>query len=265
MAAIRIDDIHLNVIDQGQGRPLLLVHGFPLDHSMWDAQIVDLARDYRVIAPDLRGFGASDVTEDAASMEQFADDLAALTEALRIDEPLVLCGLSMGGYVAWQFWRRHRARLRALVLCDTRAAADSPEVAQGRLNNANRALTEGVAFLADMMLGKLFAPQSLQQRPELIAATRNVILRASPQGVAAALRGMAARTDVSRLLPQIDVPTLLVCGQQDMISPVDEMRGIATKIPGAQFAEIADAGHISPQENPALVNQAIRRFLQTTA
>jgi 3-oxoadipate enol-lactonase len=264
MSRIRIGEINLHVTDQGQGRPLVLVHGFPLDHSMWSEQIADLAGDYRVIAPDLRGFGESAGTEGPVSMAQFADDVAALTLAMGIDQPLVLCGLSMGGYVAWEFWRRYRTRLHALILCDTRAAADSPDVARARLDNADRVIAEGVGFLADSMLGKLFSPQSIQRQPELLERTRRVILGTSPHGVAAASRGMAARTDFTEVLPQIDVPTLLICGQQDVISPVAEMRGMAARIPDARFAEIPGAGHMSPLENPSAVNQAIRGFLQAT-
>jgi pimeloyl-ACP methyl ester carboxylesterase len=196
-------------------------------------------------------------------MEQFADDLAALLDARGIREPVVFCGLSMGGYVGWQFFRRHRPRLRALILCDTRAAADTPAAAEARLANAQRVLAEGLAFLAEGMLDKLFAAETRQRRPDLVDSTRRVMLAASPQGVAAALRGMAARPDVSAWLPQIDLPTLVVCGREDAISPVEEMRAIAERLPQARFVEIAGAGHMSPMEQPQLVNAAIRNFLET--
>ena len=129
---VRIGDMHLAMTDTGNGSPIVFVHGFPLDHSMWDVQVAALASGYRCLAPDLRGFGASSVTPGTVTMEQMADDLADLLVALEIEEPVILCGLSMGGYVAWQFWRRHAARLRALVLCDTPRAADTPEAAAAR-------------------------------------------------------------------------------------------------------------------------------------
>ncbi len=119
MNRINLEDITLNVIERGSGPPLLLVHGFPLDHQMWRGQIDELAEDFRVIAPDLRGFGASDATEGTVTMQQFADDLANLLDQLSVQQPVRLCGLSMGGYIAWQFWRRHGDRLSHLILCDT--------------------------------------------------------------------------------------------------------------------------------------------------
>ena len=252
-------DLHL--VERGSGQPLLLVHGFPLDHTMWAGQLQDLAGHARILAPDLRGFGRSAASGETVSMEQFADDLAALLDARGIHEPVVFCGLSMGGYIGWQFFRRHRSRLRGLILCDTRAVADPPAAAEARLVNAERVLAEGMGFLADGMLDKLFAAETRQRQPDLIEATRRVMLAASPQGVAAALRGMAARLDVSAWLPQIDVPALLLCGREDAISTVEEMRGIAHCMPQARFVEVAAAGHMSPLEQPRLVNEAIREFL----
>jgi pimeloyl-ACP methyl ester carboxylesterase len=263
MEKCRVRDIHLNVVEAGAGPPLLLVHGFPLDHTMWQAQIEELARDHRVVAPDLRGFGGSDASGEIVSMEDFADDVAALLDARAVKEPVVFCGLSMGGYIAWQFFLRHRARLRALILCDTRAAADTPAAAEARRVNAQRVLSEGVAFLAGAMLEKLFAAETRRRRPDIVDATRQVMLAASPPGVAAALRGMAARPDVSAWLPQLDLPALVVCGQDDAISTVEEMRGIAERLPQARFVEVAGAGHMSPVEQPQAVNEAIRQFLAT--
>ena len=262
MKWVDIDGIQLNVCDQGQGPVLLLVHGFPLDHTMWRGQIEDLAREFRVIAPDLRGFGRSDVTEGVVSMERFADDLAALLDALDARGEVAFCGLSMGGYVAWQFWRRHRSRLSHLVLCDTRAAPDTPEAAQARLESADRVLAEGVGFLADAMVGKLFADPTRRERPELVEAMRKVMLGTPAAGAAAALRGMAARQDATGWLSEIDVPALVLCGRYDAISPVDEMRGMAQRIPEARFVEIPDAGHMAPLENPEAVNRAIREILE---
>lgn len=261
MARLSIGGIEMNLVDQGRGRPLLLVHGFPLDHTMWQGQADPLSRNYRVIVPDLRGFGASGVSEGPVSMERLADDLAALLDALQIEEPVALCGLSMGGYVAWQFWRRHASRLNRLILCDTRASADSEEAARAREETARRVLREGTAWLAEAMIPRLFAEQTLSQRPELVEATRQVICRADPRGVAAALRGMAARPDVTGWLPSIRLPTLVICGQHDAISTAAEMRDWASRIPVARFVEVPSAGHMAPLEQPAAVNAAIREFL----
>lgn len=261
MKTLSIHGVRLAVEDQGTGLPLLLVHGFPLDHTMWDAQLEVLSRRCRVIAPDLRGFGQSGVTEGSVTMEQFADDLDALLDALAVAEPIALCGLSMGGYIALAFWRKHRSRLRGLVLCDTKASADTPEAAAARRETAGRVLREGPALLADSMLPKLVAPATLDGRPEIVAAVRRVILAADPRGIAAAQRGMAERPDSSSLLPQIDCPALLLGGQHDVLSPPDQMRAMAGEMPQARFVTIADAGHLAPLENPAKANLAMLEFL----
>jgi pimeloyl-ACP methyl ester carboxylesterase len=268
-------------VDRGSGLPLVLVHGFPLDHAMWTEQIDALAGPspaepsagkisspspaIRVLAPDLRGFGRSPLgtTGDAVTMDQFADDLAAWLDALAIREPVVVCGLSMGGYIAFQFWRKFAARLRGLILCDTKAAADTREGAAGRRATAERVLREGPAPLAEAMLPKILAESTRQQCPHLVEQLRNVIAAGNPQGIAAAARGMAERPDMTAALGQIRCPTLVIAGQQDVLSPPAEMRGLAGAIPGAKFVEIPAAGHMSPLENPVAVSMAIREFLAT--
>jgi 3-oxoadipate enol-lactonase len=196
-------------------------------------------------------------------MDDFADDLAAMLDALGVDAPIVYCGLSMGGYIAFQFWRKYAARLRGLILCDTRAVADGAEAADARRVMADRVLAEGPARLVDTMLPRLFAEATQRRRPEMVEALRRVMTANSPEGIAAAARGMAVRPDMSGALGRIRCPTLVVVGQQDAISPPAEMRGIAEAIPGATFVEIPDAGHISPLENPAAANAAILDFLAT--
>jgi len=260
---ISVKGIELNVVERGAGVPLVLVHGFPLDHSMWQGQIDAIADVCRVIAPDLRGFGASTVTSGTVTMQQFADDVAGLLDALRISGPVVFCGLSMGGYVAWQFALRHRARLAKLILCDTRAVADTPEAAAGRRKTAESVLAEGAKVVAEAMLPKLFAPDTQQTQPQVVEATRQVILRTDPRGIAAALLGMAERPDVSSRLREIDVPALVLCGQHDGIAPPAEMRQIAGTLPHAQYVEIPAAGHMAPLEQPAAVNVALRKFLSS--
>lgn len=264
MSHISIGDVSLHVVIQGEGEPLLLVHGFPLDHSQWTHQIAHFARSHQVIAPDLRGFGSSDVTAGTVQMEQFADDLASLLTALGVARPVCLCGLSMGGYIAFAFVRRHRERLRSLVLCDTRAAADSPETRQNRWETAERVLRSGPGFLAENMVERLVAPATRRQRPELVAEVQAVIRSAPREGVAAALRGMAERSSAEELLPHLDLPTLVLVGEHDLISPPAEMRELARKIPAAQFVLLAEAGHLAPWEQPAAMNAALDRFLQET-
>lgn len=265
MPTTSVNSIRLNYLDTGTGSPVVLVHGFPLDHQMWAGQVAALSDRHRVIAPDLRGFGGSDVTSGTVSMAQFADDVAGLLDVLGITEPVAFCGLSMGGYVAWQFWQRHRARLAKLVLCDTRAAADSPETARGRLVTAEQVLANGPAKLVETMSGRLFAAETLQAQPELVAQTRRIMTTTSREGIAAALRGMAERADLTPQLAAVHVPTLVICGEQDIISPVAEMRGMAAAMPRATFIVVPGAGHMAPLEQPALVNPALRQFLAEPA
>ena len=228
---------------------------------MWQGQIAELSQEFRVVAPDLRGFGQSDDPTDTVTMPQFADDLAELLEQLAGDRPVAFCGLSMGGYIAWQFWRRHPQRLSHLILCDTRSAPDSPEAAQARYQTAERVLAEGTSVLIDTMIPKLFSERTRRQNHAVVTASQQVIRTARPAGVAAALRGMAQRVDATPWLPEIRVPTLVVCGQEDAITTVSEMDGIARAIPQAQFVVIPGCGHMAPLEDPIHVNKAIRGFL----
>lgn len=242
--------------------PLVTVclHGFPLSGAMWAGQISLFASRGLAVVPDLRGFGDSQSTGDLTRMQDFADDVAA--ELTRIGQPAIVCGLSMGGYIAFELYRRSPQLVAGLILCDTRAAADSSEAAENRRKMASRVLVEGPAFVAEAMLPRLFAADTHAHQPELIVATRQTIVHTAPQAIAAAQRGMAERRDATALLPDIRVPTLVLCGEQDVISPPDEMRSIAAAIPGAEFAVIPHAGHMAPQEQPAATNVAITSWLE---
>ncbi len=261
MNLIRTGDLEMAVCDRGSGPVVLLAHGFPFDHTTWQPQIDELSDVFRVIVPDLRGFGATAASDEVVTMEQMADDLAGLLDALGIDEPVHLGGLSMGGYIAWQFWRRHGDRLRSLLLCDTRAAADTPEAAAGRQKMAEHVLRFGTQGVAEMMLPKLFAQNTLQSRRELVESVQQVIARSNPRAIAAAQRGMAARPDLTAALGEINLPALVVVGEHDMISPPDEMRAIAAALPQAELLLVPDAGHLAPLERPDVVNPALRDFL----
>lgn len=261
MSRVEISRGCLQVVQAGSGRPLVFVHGFPLDHQMWKGQIQDLAEYFHVLAPDLRGFGQSSEVAGLVTMAEYADDLAEMLDTLDIQEPIALCGLSMGGYIALEFWRRHRRRLAHLVLCDTRAAADSPEAAQTRLQTAERVLEEGSQIVADAMLPRLFAAHSHRQRANVVTATEQVMRATRPATVAAALRGMAQRADATSWLPEIELPTLVVCGQEDVISSPPEMEHMAAAMPHAEYVSIPACGHMAPLEDPVHVNKALRAFL----
>ena len=264
LRTIDVSGVRYRVADEGTGPVLLLVHGFPLNHTMWSAQIEEFSKTHRVIAPDLRGFGGTDGALYAVSMERYADDLAALLEALQADRPVTFCGLSMGGYIAWHFAARHPDWLGRLILCDTRAAADSAEAAANRLKMADIVSKEGPEPVAWAMMPKLFAPVVTPQQQTLADLVRKMVLETDPVAIAAAHRGMAIRPDVTSLLPNLRFPTLVIVGEHDVISPPQEMRTIADAIPQARFVQIPAAGHMAPMENPAAVNRAISVFLQTT-
>ena len=265
MNHIKLSQGALAHIDRGHGAPVFLVHGFPLDHSMWNAQIEALAEHTRVIAPDMRGFGQSplgDVDPDRGiSMEQYADELAELLDDLKIVEPIVLVGLSMGGYIAWQFVRKYADRLRGLVQCDTRAIADTDEARAGRIKMADSVAEWGSARVAEMMGPKLFSARALEAQPELMNDVRRVVKNTPPATIAAAQRGMAARPDVTAMLLKIQVPTLVLVGADDAISSSAEMRTIADAIPNAEFVEIPNTGHMTTMEQPEAVNAALLAFL----
>ena len=261
MERVSIGEVSLAVNMVGSGKPLLLVHGFPLDHTMWQGQLRNLAKRYLVIAPDLRGFGQSDAATGVLSMQGHADDLAKLLDALKITEPITLCGLSMGGYVAWQFAARHRSRLEKLIVADTKAAADAPEAAANRLKTAASVLQKGSKLVADGMLPKLFPQQLIEAQAEIVQQTYRVMESTRPETIAWALQGMAERPDMSSLLPQLDLPTLVLCGQHDVIVTSAEMQSLAQQLPQGKFEEIADAGHMAPLEKPVEANRAIAAFM----
>jgi 3-oxoadipate enol-lactonase len=247
----------LHFTDRGSGTPLLLLHAFPLSRMLWRAQIADFAATQRVIAPDLRGFGLTPPATPAHGLDDYAADLLALLDRLQLPR-VTVAGLSMGGYIAFALLRRAPQRITRLVLADTRAAADSEAVRAARAINAELALTQGSAALADKLLPGLVAPQT---PPALRAELRAVAAANPPQGLADALHAMAARRDNSDLLPTIAVPTTVIVGEHDGLTPPAEAQRMADAIPGAQFRIIAGAGHLSAIEAPtaftALLQQAL--------
>lgn len=262
MPKVTVNGATINVFDQGQGQAILFIHGFPLSHAMWAPQIEAFKANYRIIAPDLRGFGGSTFTAGTVSMRQFAEDMLAVLDHLGISEPVILCGLSMGGYIAWQFVENSPDRLNGLILCDTKAAPDSEEAATGRHKLAESVLKNGAGVVAQSMPEKLFAKKTLTDRVGIVNDCKQMMLAAPPEGIAAALRGMAERPDMSALLPKIKVPTLVIVGEEDQITTAQEMSRMASAIPGATFLKVPGAGHMAPLEQPGPVNEAIKSLLQ---
>lgn len=260
MPTAQLTDCRISYVDEGSGIPLLLVHGFPLDHSMWQHQISELKSSFRVIAVDLPGFGKSSPHPGEMSINGFADRLVEFLDQLHL-ERVVLCGLSMGGSIAQQFALRHPERLSGLILCDCRAATDPPETQKMRHDLADRVLREGPEFVVQAMPARLFAPQTFTLQPATVEATQNVIRANRPEAVAGGSRALANREDVVPQLGRIATRTLLIVGSDDVISTVGEMHSMASAIPESRLIEIPGAGHMAPLECPALVNAAIRSWL----
>jgi len=257
MKTATINGIELAYRDQGVGEAILFIHAFPLHGAMWDGQVAAFSPHHRVIAPDLRGLGASEAGGGAGSLDQHADDLAALLDHLAIEHATV-AGLSMGGYISLALWRRHRQRIAALILADTRAGADSVEGKQGREQNAKLAETQGPGAIADLMLPKLLSPNAPAALRDQVRAMIESNDRA---GIASALRAMAARPDSTPLLAAIDVPTLVLVGAEDALTPPSEAEAMFNAIPGCRLAEIPGAGHLSNLESPAAFNAQVLEFL----
>lgn len=260
MSKLNIKGIELAYDEAGAGPAVVLLHGFPFNRSLWREQAELLAPNFRVIAPDLRGHGETTVTAGPVTMAAMARDVVGLLDALEISEAAV-CGLSMGGYVSLALYRLFPARVRALVLADTRAVADSKEGRQNREQQAQKALLEGMAPIADAMLPKLVAPVTVAKRPEVVARVREMILKTDRTGAAAAQRGMAQRTDHTDFLSHITVPTLIIVGKYDQLTPVAESEKMHELIAGSRLEIIEGAGHVSNIEQPEAFNRVLADFL----
>jgi pimeloyl-ACP methyl ester carboxylesterase len=246
---------------EGAGRaPVVLLHGFPLDATMWSAQVQSVAdAGYRVIAPHLRGFGASK-SDAPFTLESLADDIHALLSSVGA-LPCVLVGLSMGGYVSLAYVRKYPSDLRGLILVDTKAEADTAEGKQGRQKMIELVRKEGSKAVADQMLPKMLAKDAATQRPEQAKALRRIMESCPPKTIENALAAMRDRPDRSGELASIRVPTLVIVGDGDAITPPDVAESMAGKIPGADLVTIRGAGHMTPMEQPEQVNRALRTFL----
>ena len=258
----------LHAIDSGQGPAVVLLHAFPMDSALWSAQRRALAEDgFRVVTPDLPGFGGSAVSAAQPSLDAMAGEVAALMEHLGI-ERAVVGGLSMGGYVAMAMLRRHPERVGALILADTKAVADTPEAAAGRLDVATAVLEAGsAAGLADGMLTGLLGDTTRASRPDVVDTVRRWIAAQPAAGVAWAQQAMAARPDSLADLAAFGGPVLVVYGDQDSISPAPAAQAIAeaARAGGSPttVVEIADTGHLTAIEDPDAVTRALRTWLRS--
>ncbi len=252
--AVEYDDI-------GAGPVVVLLHAFPLSRAMWRPQREDLQAVCRVVTPDLRGFGGTGGFAGPPSVDRMADDVAALLDALRVNEPVVVGGLSMGGYVALAFARRFPGRLRGLILADTRAEADTPEGKANRDRTIALARSHSAGEVFEQMLPKMVSEETRSRRPGVIGEARRIAAGQSQVGVIAALQALRDRPDATPSLRAIAVPTLVLVGSDDVLTPPAAAQALAAGIAGSQLAVIQGAGHLSNLEQPGLFNAAVRTFL----
>jgi pimeloyl-ACP methyl ester carboxylesterase len=256
---IQLDGAQFEVLDEGCGPALVLLHGFPLSKETWDEQAAALAPLARVIRFDLRGLGTTTATPGPYLMEQLAGDLLEVLDALGV-ERAVVAGHSLGGYVALAFYRMFAERCAGLGLVASRFSADTPERAAVRLALAGRAERDGMAPVAEAFLPVLFEPQVAAERPELVARTAATIARTDPRGAAAMLRGMAARVDSRDLLAEMEPPVALLAGRDDALVPLEELEAAAAALPDATL-EVLPHGHMLPAEAPGPVTDALARLM----
>jgi 3-oxoadipate enol-lactonase len=259
---VNINGIELGYDDHGVGQPIIFLHAFPLNRSMWTGLTTALLNEqrFRLVTLDWRGFGESTLQDHVSTMEQFADDVAALMDTLGMPQA-ILCGLSMGGYAAFAFLRKYPERVHGLLLCDTRPGADTAETRANREQVARQVEEQGVEPFADLQIPRLLSEYTRQHHPEIELRVRQMINVATPAGIAAASRGMAQRADATDLLATITCPTLVVVGEYDGLTPPAVAQEYARSILGAQVAVIPLAGHLSNLEQPDAFLEAVRAFL----
>ncbi len=255
--------VTINYVERGTpaGLPVVFIHGFPFSHRMWDAQMRALPHGIRAISYDLRGHGESQVADGQYTIEFLVDDLMALLDHLVIDKA-VLCGLSMGGYVALRAIERFPERVRALILADTRSEADPNEAKIKRSASIMAVKREGVPAFAESFVKAVFAPQNLAGQPQAVEFVKSLIRGNTQLGIAGTLVALAARTDTTASLSKISVPTLILVGEHDTLTPPAASEAMHKAIPGSHLTVIAGAGHLSNIENESEFNQAIVGFLK---
>ena len=256
-----IDGMTVGYTDDGSGTPLVFIHAFPLSKAMWQPQVDALKDTYRVVTSDLGGHGESDIVPWNDSLDGYAKHIIRFLDHLEIAQA-VFVGLSMGGYTLFSIYRNHSNRVKAMVLADTRAQADSEEVKLGRQSMAEVAFKDGASAIADMMLPKLLAPSTITQHPEMVEQVRQMILQTPTAGIVVDLVAMATRPDSTDLLSTITCPTLVIVGEEDQATPVTESQYMTQRIPTSTLVTIRQAGHLSNLEQPITFNQAIQSFLE---
>lgn len=258
---VEVDGARIAYDDVGEGTPIVFLHAFPLNRTMWAPQTSALAGDWRCLTVDVRGFGESSAA-GPFTVDRYADDVAAVLDAAAVRRAIVV-GLSMGGYIAFAFWRRHAERVLALVLADTRAGADSADTLQRRRELIDVARADGAAAVAERQVVGLLGKTTRERRPDLVAETRRMAELASVPGIIGALEAMMARPDSTSTLPTITVPTLIIVGDEDVLTPPKEARVMHAGIAGSRLEVLGEVGHLSNVERPSAFNATLNEFLHT--
>jgi pimeloyl-ACP methyl ester carboxylesterase len=256
-----VGDTEIAFDDIGSGMPVVFLHAFPLNRTMWEPQVGALVAECRCITIDFRGFGDSPAAPPF-SMDRYADDAIGVLDSLQIEQAVVV-GLSMGGYAAFSFWRRHRHRVRALVLADTRSGADTPEGLEKRRKLIEVARTQGSTAVANLQIAALMGTTTREKRPDIYDAVHRTIAQAPVDGIVGALEAMMGRADSTPTLATINVPTLVVVGDEDTLTPVGEAQALHAGIAASRLEILAQAGHLSNIERPAAFNTVVTEFLAT--
>ena len=259
----KLNGIIVNYTERGipQGLPVVFIHGFPFSHEMWEPQMKILPNNIRAITYDVRGHGTSDVADGQYMMEFFVDDLIALLDHLVIDKA-ILCGLSMGGYIALRAIERHPERIKALVLCDTKSEADTNEAKVKRSATIQTVKTKGVKIFAEDFVKSIFAEKTIRNKPEIVEYIKRIILNNSPLGICGTLLALASRTDTTNVLPSINVPTLILVGEYDILTPPIATQAMHTKITDSELHILPNAAHMSNLENSFDFNEKLIAFLK---
>ena len=242
-------------------QPIIFIHGFPFDLSMWKQQVKTLSSDFYCITYDIRGLGSSLVGDGQFTLEMFVDDLFGVIEELKLNKP-VLCGLSMGGYIALRAIERDEIKFRALILCDTKSSADNDETRLKRAAGIKKINTEGVQKYVSEFIPNCFAEESIEKLGSEYRSILENSMKYHPAGIKGCLIAMTGRTDTTSYLSKIKIPVLLLCGEKDKLTPPDVMKEMTDKITNSEFHIVPGAGHISPVENPEFLNEKIFGFLK---
>lgn len=251
--------------DDGKGQPILFIHGYPLNRKMWQPQRQELSSSFRLILPDLRGHGESTPTEGEYSMNLLAEDCAFLLDQLGITQPITVCGLSMGGYIAFAFLRKYPQRVKSLILTATRAAPDSPEAREKRLQAIQEARSQGLGSIVDSMIPRLTSKRTQQENQPLLDEVRKIMQATSVSAVIGDLQGMMSRPDSRPFLAEINIPTLIIHGREDILIPITEAQEMHNSIRGSRLVILDDVAHLPNMEAPHQFNAHLRNFMDDLA